>query len=403
MFCHIPSHKRTHESPMDFEWQTHAPTDPKSPFPQSKSGHKGFESKPALFSSFNQSPTPLSKFRNPSFTTPRKASEPEIFSETSGIESSPGEQGDLEETPDQSKSPQTAPLIVSSGTFRQPIFGKYGTGFLGSSPSRTDQRRGKYGKTIIQKMRKRKRIDRDFTTCQNSDTESDDNMKPRNRKSKNPKAQVDNTQSTYLASFFNYIESHPNLPNVLSFYAQLTVNLFIAGLMIFGIYTFWTTVRADVDKASEQERSIALAQIAKCAQDFVLNGCGSKARPPVMELPCNEFDLCMNRDPNSVGRARISAHTFAQIFNSFIEPISYKAMIFIVLIVIVTILVNNIAFGMYRSKSHTQHYPFPPSNSQGFQPWFSQISTQNLGHDIYPNQDYQNVGTNRIDWNKEEK
>lgn len=58
---------------------------------------------------------------------------------------------------------------------------------------------------------------------------------------------------------------------------------------------------------------------------------------------------------------------------------------------------------MYRSKSHTQHYPFPPSNSQGFQPWFSQISTQNLGHDIYPNQDYQNVGTNRIDWNKEEK
>jgi len=35
----------------------------------------------------------------------------------------------------------------------------------------------------------------------------------------------------------------------------------------------------------------------------------------------------MNRDPNSVGRAKISAHTFAQIFNSFIEPISYKAMV----------------------------------------------------------------------------
>jgi len=28
--------KRSHESPMDWEWQTQGPTDPKSPFPQFK-------------------------------------------------------------------------------------------------------------------------------------------------------------------------------------------------------------------------------------------------------------------------------------------------------------------------------------------------------------------------------
>lgn len=403
MFCQLPSHKRTNESPMDFEWQTHAPTDPKSPFPLSKPGHKGFESKGVLFSSINQSPTIVSKYRNPSFTTPQKELEHEIFSETSGIESSPGEQGDLEETPDHSKSPQIAPVIINSGTIRQPIFGKYGTDFLGSSPSRTDHRRGKYGKTIVQKMRKRKRIERDFALCQNSESDSDSNIKSKNSKTKNPKVRVETSQPTFLASFFNYIESHPNLPNVLSFYAQLTVNLFIAGLMIFGIFTFWTTVRADVDRASEQERSVALAQIAKCAHDFVLNGCASNSRPPVMEIPCNEFDLCMNRDPDSVGRARISAHTFAQIFNSFIEPISYKAMIFIVLIIIVTIVVNNVAFGLYRSKSHSQHSPFPHLNSQGFQPWFTQMSSQNLGHNVFVDQNYQKTGTNRIDWNIDDK
>lgn len=35
----------------------------------------------------------------------------------------------------------------------------------------------------------------------------------------------------------------------------------------------------------------------------------------------------MNRDPTVVGRAKVSAETFAEIINSFIEPISYKTMV----------------------------------------------------------------------------
>ncbi|RKF62481.1 nuclear envelope protein Brr6 [Golovinomyces cichoracearum] len=392
MFCQPQSHKRSHESPMDFEWQTHAPTDPKSPFPQSRTGQKGFDSVPPFFSLASQSPTPNSKFCNSSFTTPRKAFEPELLSETSGVDSSPGDQEDTCDTPDLSKSLRAIPVFSSGSTFRQPVFGKYGTDFLGTSPSRADHRRGKYSKTIIQKLRKRKRIDRDLTACRYSESDSGESVsRNKSRKNKSSKVQARDSQTGLLASFFDYIESHPNLPSILSFYAQLSVNFFIAGLSMFGVYTFWTTVQSDVDKASEQERSIALAQIAKCAQDFVINGCGSKNRAPVMEIPCNEFDLCMNRDPNSVGRARISAHTFAQIFNSFIEPISYKAMVFIVLIVVLIILVNNLAFGIYRSKSQPNLYP--NNNSQSFQPWVSHLSIPNPSHITYPNQSNYNTGT----------
>jgi len=35
----------------------------------------------------------------------------------------------------------------------------------------------------------------------------------------------------------------------------------------------------------------------------------------------------MSRDPREVARARVSAETFAEILNSFVEPISYKAMV----------------------------------------------------------------------------
>lgn len=46
-----------------------------------------------------------------------------------------------------------------------------------------------------------------------------------------------------------------------------------------------------------------------------------------MEKACVAWEKCMNRDPTVVGRARVSAETFAEIINSFIEPISYKTMV----------------------------------------------------------------------------
>jgi hypothetical protein len=217
----------------------------------------------------------------------------------------------------------------TSGTIRQPIFQKGGTGFQGSSPGRAELRRGKIGTSVLQKVRKRKRIDRDYALARSqrnySDSESDSGeSRPQSRKGKPSKQE---SQPGWLASTFDYIESHPNLPNVLSYYAQLAVNAFIAALTIFGVYTFWMTVRADVDKASEGERGLVLAEIAKCARDYVDNKCGASSRLPALEIPCDNWEHCMNRDPNSIGRARVSAHTFAQIFNSFIEPISYKAMV----------------------------------------------------------------------------
>ncbi|KAH7312073.1 Di-sulfide bridge nucleocytoplasmic transport domain-containing protein [Rhexocercosporidium sp. MPI-PUGE-AT-0058] len=396
MFGNIQA-KRSHESPMDWEWQTSGPTDPKSPFPQGPKG--GFESPRPTNSFAGASSTPAAPFRNPSFTTPRKPFDQELFSEVSGAESSPADNADAEDTPEIQKLSQTM-TSFSSGTVRQPIFGKYGAGFLGSSPGRPD-RRGKYANAIVHKVRKRKRMERDYALMRGhrdgSDSESDDSeSRPRSRSSKHSKPET--PQPGWFASIFNYIESHPNLPNVLSYYAQLGVNAFIAALTIFGIYSFWMTVRADVDKASEKERALAQAEIVKCAQEFVANRCGADIRLPALKIPCDNWDHCMNRDPNSIGRAQVSAHTFAQIFNSFIEPISYKAMIFVVMIVTVCILINNLAFSTFRSKSNHHHMPTAPFYPQQAPPtpfqWGHPPQTpqhNNMGYDIYGGQTYQQI------------
>lgn len=99
----------------------------------------------------------------------------------------------------------------------------------------------------------------------------------------------------------------------------------------------------------------------------------------------------MNRDPTQVGRARVSAETFAEIINSFIEPISYKTMVgllkfllldfisfrwclelfsigidtkikfkqfFCLLTVFGGIFFSNFAFGFYRAKALNHPTPY---------------------------------------------
>lgn len=216
--------------------------------------------------------------------------------------------------------------FTSANSEKQPIFGRYGASFTGYSPGRAEQRRSRFGSSIAHKVRKRKRVERDHAALvglRGSDSDSEEDSRPKSREQK----ATDEKAQGWLAQLLTGIESHPNLPNVLSFYAQLTLNFFFVGLAIFGVWTFWSTIKGDVDKASEEATAAVVAEMAKCARDYVDNGCAKPNRPPALEAVCENWEHCMNRDPNSVGRAKISAHTFAQIFNSFIEPISYKAMV----------------------------------------------------------------------------
>ena len=129
-----------------------------------------------------------------------------------------------------------------------------------------------------------------------------------------------------IGAFFSYIERHPRLPHVLSFYLQLFCNFLIVFAAAYIAYSFWATIIGDVDIQSEHAAAEILVEMAACARDYQENGCKVN-RVPAMETMCNNWEKCMNRDPKKVGRARMSAHTFAEIFNSFVEPISYKAMV----------------------------------------------------------------------------
>lgn len=152
-----------------------------------------------------------------------------------------------------------------------------------------------------------------------ADADSDDD--DRTKDGKNPVA------TNVIGAILSYIDSHPNLPHTLSYYAQLILNFFFVGCIIWIVYSFWSAIQSDVNIEADRAIAEALAEMAVCARDYRENRCAPETRVPAMAQLCDNWHACMNRDPKKVGRARVSAHTFATIFNSFIEPISWKAMV----------------------------------------------------------------------------
>lgn len=70
-----------------------------------------------------------------------------------------------------------------------------------------------------------------------------------------------------------------------------------------------------------------MSEISQCSKQYVENRCSPELRVPAMERACLTWETCMKRNPSVVGRAKLSAETFAEIINGFIEPISYKTMV----------------------------------------------------------------------------
>ena len=273
---------------------------------------------------------PVSPYRAPSFTTPRKPLEID-FSSGPENASSP-EPADHEDTPE---APRTAPITFTANEAkptakRNSLFGLYGRFAL--KPGRGDVAKPSHSSALMRRVQKRRRreqnLGRQLVRARlPSEETSEDESSVRERRNPVPPVR----EVGYMAGLFTFIESFPNAPSLLAKYLQLFFNSAIILGCLYAIYSFWTTIQADVNRASEDAAAETLAEMAACAKSYVENRCAGDSRLPALETVCNNWELCMNRDPKSVKRAKLSAHTFAEILNSFVEPISLKTMVSIYL------------------------------------------------------------------------
>jgi hypothetical protein len=122
----------------------------------------------------------------------------------------------------------------------------------------------------------------------------------------------------------------PLFPAVLCSYLQVLFNLAMMSLLVYCVWIFLSTIRHDVDLKVEEYSTEILAEMALCSKEYIRNNCMPGRRVPALEKTCNSWEKCMNQDPTLVGRAKVSAETFGEIINSFLNPIGLKSMAFIV-------------------------------------------------------------------------
>lgn len=159
----------------------------------------------------------------------------------------------------------------------------------------------------------------------------------------------------------------PDLPDVLARFLQLGCHFILFLFVLYYVRTGIKMVAMDIDQKSDEYSLEFIQEMATCRKEYETNRCAKDTRVPAMNAVCDAWEACMNKDPSVVGRARVSAETFAEILNAFIEPISWKTMAFILVVIFGTVFLINFAFGHYRSQrmSHMQ----PQHHPQLYPPW----------------------------------
>ena len=252
--------------------------------------------------------------------------------DTSAPESSPAF-ADSEYTPDPparaSPSKNAGTLVQFEGSKSEKKFAP--SGLFSKLGKREIAKIRSYTDAIPRRISKRRRreTDRDvFNAARRYSAESDDEERPSSNDDPAEKPQQKPSRSMgFIPSVLTFIDLHPNLPNTLSTYIQFLLNCVFAFCLMYVLYGVFSTIRHDIDERAMMESSEIIAEMAVCAREYRENKCERDTRVPAMEGVCNGWEKCMARDPLMVGRSRLSAGMFAEIFNSFIEPISIKAIV----------------------------------------------------------------------------
>lgn len=391
---------------MDFQWQSHGPSDPSSPFhkiamdnakkrrklddpksifsplTETQGTHSAFTSptknnfmsldtpngKPYFFNATPKQ-TPQPQYQDSRFTSPRR---PIDLDFSSGPESSPVQQPE-ECTPDGKPLPPLPRDFKSSpkpSEKRNSLFNFYGR--YAPSPTATSGRgeikkphSDALAKRIYKKRRQGQKFDRQLalsrvSTSEETGSDSDESYTEATSRNKSKKRSKKAEEIGWLTGLFTFIHTYPDAPSIIAKYLQVFFNAIILSGCLYVLYSFYATIRADVDRASEDAMGELLLQMTECNRNWVENGCASSKRAPYLDNICSEWSECMNRDPAAVKRARLSAHTFAEIFNSFVEPISLKTMVFSILVVGIALFINNATFTIYRkSQEHSNEHRYP--------------------------------------------
>ncbi|BGO94103.1 hypothetical protein NBRC10512_002874 [Rhodotorula toruloides] len=159
----------------------------------------------------------------------------------------------------------------------------------------------------------------------------------------------------------------------LQFGSLTLLAVLVLSLLSLFLYTLYTDIQARLAELTVELRS----EIVQCAKAYVDNFCQEK-RMPALARQCVEWEECMNKEVVVVGKTRVVAETLAEVVNGFVDVISLKTMLFVLLTLGITIYGSSVALSVLASRPS----PPPPSPSPSAHPHFPHLSP--YGTPAYP-------------------
>ncbi len=159
---------------------------------------------------------------------------------------------------------------------------------------------------------------------------------------------------------------HMDKPELLLGYAQLVFNASILSAFLYLLFHVVRTVQKDVAEKVRAYEMDTLSEITACAAAYTANRCGTDLQAPALAHACSNWERCSARDPAVVGTARVTAETFAEILNGFVDSVSWKTMFFTLICFSMVVGATNSFLSFFRIKSRSRSHH--DTNSQPTQP-----------------------------------
>lgn len=144
--------------------------------------------------------------------------------------------------------------------------------------------------------------------------------------------------------------SDPRFPYFISLWVQVILNTIIAVATLYWVYKFVSMITTDVKHKRQQQIAQLFRQKVVCTRRYEENLCGTADMPRIIADQCDKWQQCMEHDPyhDIIGLSSTVARTLADIVNSFANPLSIKALIVMLIVVVGSIAVMNFTFSLFR-------------------------------------------------------
>ena len=132
-------------------------------------------------------------------------------------------------------------------------------------------------------------------------------------------------------------------------YLQLALNTLTVTLVASYLGSI---IKADLNSLWYTGKQLLINESNYCKRQYTLNRCNENYRLPALSKDCESWRRCMQRDNELAfgNRSVLMMGLFGRLINSFVEPIGYKAAIFLVVGVCVWCFSSNFLLGFLRAK-----------------------------------------------------